>query len=317
MVMSQVHGAAGAASRRWPVAIAVGALLLGVAGSLEAQNPAPASQKPYAQKLYMMPSVTLGKYVTEGASEVRSWEVGAGSIAGDRERIFDSIRGALTQYRDFENHVGKMYPENQVEWILITDSVADTLADALRSVLLKYQEANEKEILTQGRQFYELAMMNIVGPPTRMLGFHVVLLANFAYSKADSLLAGRTQDRDGVMDGVLRSISDWGALYEQVHDNPLSVYESRLSEEDWIISRLRDKCGTNAWKLTNQYMALVGVDSTQTPPVERFAHEFHLESTKCDDKRVIYVDLPNFQEMQLYVLDQQQKKHAEEASPSP
>jgi hypothetical protein len=48
----------------------------------------------------------------------------------------------------------------------------------------------------------------------------------------------------------------------------------------------------------------VGTDSTKTPPEDRFAHEFHLSAEGCDDKRVIHIELPNFNEMQRQVMRQ-------------
>ena len=256
-------------------------------------------------KRYMMPSVTLKEFVSRGTQTIHAWRDGALPEANDRAKLYESFRQLLASYDEFQAEVGKIYPENQLEWLLITDSVADTLAHTLHGVLETYRDRNTDEILTEGRQQFEQEMNKIVGPPARVLGFHVVLLADHAYQRADELLASpNLEDKAGVYDGVLRHALDWTNLWMQVHDNPLSIYESRLKQEDWILVRIEDNCGnTGKWKITEQYMAMIGIDSTVTPPVERFAHEFRLVGQECEDERVIYIDLPNFNEMQRYVIE--------------
>lgn len=258
-------------------------------------------------KRYMMPSVTLQEFVDRGTRTCHSWKGRTLPLVGDRAKLFEAFRELLTAYDAFQSEVGKVYPENQLEWLLVTDSVADTLADVLHDVLVEYRKRNEDEILTVGRQKFEKKMMEIVGPPKRVLGFHVVLLADHAFEQADLLLAQPSlDDRAGVYDGVLRHALDWVGLWEQVHDNPLTIYESRLAQEDWILVRIEDECGnTGKWRIAEQYMAMIGIDSTVTPAVERFAHEFHLVGTECEDERVFYIDLPNFTEMQMYVIENQ------------
>ena len=145
----------------------------------------------------------------------------------------------------------------------------------------------------------ELTLMRIQGAPPRTLGFHVVMLANYVFGKADSLLAtGTTQDRVGLQDGVLRYLADWCDLYNQAHADPVAVFQSRLTQEDWLIVRLEDNCGhagSGVWKLQEQWMAVVDQDTTVTPRTQIWAHEIHLKAAKCvDDTRVIYVDLPNY-----------------------
>jgi hypothetical protein len=138
-----------------------------------------------------------------------------------------------------------------------------------------------------------------------MLGFHTIMLADYAMAKTDSLITHKvTDDLHGLADGVLRSARDWCELWRQVHHDALSTYESRLNQEDWIVARLEDNCGNRQWRITQQYMAIVGTDSTKTPPEDRYAHEFHLAADGCDDKRVIHIELPNFNAMQRQVMQE-------------
>jgi hypothetical protein len=261
---------------------------------------------------YLMPSVSLKEYVRQGSDSVRIWAAAVRPADTDRSRLYQGIAAALSQHTRFAERVSGTYPRNQPEWLLITDAVSDTLTDAVTPLVEAYEKAHPEEILTDGRQQLELALMRIAGPPPRMLGFHVVMLSNFIYSKADSLLsAGKTTDVAGVEDGVLRSIGDWCELYQQVHADPISVFESRTNQEDWIIARMEDNCGNKGggtWQLVQQWMAVVDRDSSVTPPVDLYAHEIHLKPVKCPgDTVVFFVDLPNYHQVQLEV----SKKQAE------
>jgi hypothetical protein len=262
--------------------------------------------------IYLMPSVSLKEYVRQGADSVHVWQRATRPVAADRAQLFLAIESLLRQHGRFAERVSTTYPRNQCEWLLITDAVSDTLTEALAPLLHSYHRAHPDEILSQGRQMLELALMRIAGPPPRMLGFHVVLLGNFLCSKADSLLSAQaTTDTAGLQDGVLRTLEDYCQLYEQVHADPISVFESRENEEDWIIARMEDNCGnkgSGTWQIAQQWMAVVDRDSTVTPPVDLYAHEIHLKPVKCPgDTLVIYIDLPNYHDVQLEVA----KKSAE------
>lgn len=265
------------------------------------------------QRTGIMPAVSPAQFVDRGVQSVDRWAEATASLTGNRKDMYGAIGTLLSEIETFENEVEKIYPREQLEWLLITDEVSDTVAVRLAAILEEYQEKHPDEVLTEGRQVVELALMQILGPPIRMLGFHVVMLSKFVHTQADTLLTSpqAQKDPEGVYDGVLRNIRDWCGLYEQAHFSQRSIYESRINQEDWIISRLKDNCGQSKWKITNQYMAMVGVDSTKTPPQDMFAHEFHLESTVCEgDTRVIHVNLPNFQAMQLELLDEARQKEA-------
>ena len=257
------------------------------------------------RKIGIMPKVLPHEFVQEGTNLAKQWQTEAAPLATDRVQLFRKFAEGLIEFTEFKARVASIYPVDQLEWLLITDDVADSLVASWIPVLDRYQEHNRDEVLSKGRQLFELEMMAITGPPTRMLGFHTILLADYAMSKADSLITNKvTDDVHGLADGVLRSARDWCELWHQVHSDPLSTYESRLNQEDWIVARLEDNCGNRQWRITDQYMAFVGTDSTKTPPEDRFAHEFHLSAQGCDDKRVIQIELPNFNAMQRQVMQE-------------
>jgi hypothetical protein len=95
-------------------------------------------------------------------------------------------------------------------------------------------------------------------------------------------------------------VQDWTQLYEQAHLDVTQKHASHLKHEDWVLVRLEDNCrnaGADVWQVTGFFMARVGVDSTRTPPLEQFAHEYHLVSRKCPgDDRYVYYDLPYLQD---------------------
>lgn len=283
---------------RWVVLFLIAAWSLG-GSEVRAQ-----ANQQMPRKIGIMPRVLPEEFVSRGVGMVRAWEPKAHALVRDRSAFYASIAELLAQYRAFTEEVAEIYPSEGLEWLLITDEVCDSLTAALIEPLDAYQKAHPDEVLTQGRQVFELEIMNIAGPPARVLGFHVVRLATFSQEKVTALHApGGTDDFDGLADGFLRHLRDWCYEYEQVHDSELEIYRSRLSQQDWVIVRLRDNCGnTGKWKVKNQYMAMIGVDSTKTPPEDLFAHEFELEGTGCDDKRTIRIDLPNFLAMQREVL---------------
>lgn len=252
---------------------------------------------------FQMPRVLPTQFSSLASDSLRIWERSAMTKAGNRGAFFTAVQGLFRMNTRFSDRVAKVYPRNQMEWIMITDRAADSLAVGLGPVLKAYTKANPEEVLTTGRIAFEQRMARIVGPPGRMLGFHVVMLADHALAQADTLLArGLVNDVAGVQDGVLRSLQDWVELYAQVHGDVIARHESHLNAEDWILVRLEDNCGnkgSNVWTIGEMYVAKVGVDSTRTPPEEQFAHEYTITSQKCPgDQRVVYFDMPLFQDVQ-------------------
>ncbi len=278
-------------------------VLLGVVGQSLASKED--EESPASRRRYMMPSISLAEYVASGTDSIRIWVEDNAARVGDRGAVFEGVRDLIAQHDRFKDEVTRIYPRNQLEWMLITDAVADTLINELYPVLEAYQKAHPKEELGSGRQAVELGILTgIRVPPSRMLGFIAVILAQRTYALADSIFAyGGVEDIAGVQDGVLRNIRDWGSEYMQVHSDPMSVFQCRLVQQDWIIARLEDRCGNSGggtWQLGQQWMAIVDTDSTVTPPVHRFAHEIHLKAVKCEgDDRVLWIDLPNFHEVQM------------------
>ncbi len=275
-----------------------------------------------AQERYMMPSVTLERYTRAGADSIHAWADRHAKDAADRGLLYNAIARLFRSYERFKVQVAQTYPKNQVEWLLVTDGVADTLADAITPILGDYCRSHPQEILTEGRQQVETLIAGIEGPPAGMLGFHVVILGEFIYSKADSLRrASQAPDIPGLQEGVLRSLADWVQLYHQYHSDPITVYQCRIHQGDWIIMRLEDGCGhsgAGTWKLTEQWMAVVDRDTTMTPAFETYAREYHVHPLKCPKDtttRVFYVDLPNFNEMEMEVYKRQLEGKLNPANP--
>ena len=257
-----------------------------------------AAQPQPGKTQYKMPAITPAQFARAGSDSLHLWAKAAAPAARDRARLTREVRKAIDLHTRFQDRVATIYPKDQLEWLLVTDEVADTLAASLSPLVNAYAKANPTEVLSEGRQFFELELAKIPGPPGRLHGFNLYLLANWAYVHVDSLLAFQTKDQAGLEDGALRYLREWCHLYDEVHKDPFVTYETRINQEDWVIARLKSNCGTSKWSITEQYFAIIGTDSTKTPPEERYAHEFHLKSNDCDDKRVITIELPNFAEVQ-------------------
>ncbi len=290
----------GSHCRRFVCLLGALAVLGGLTGGRTPAARAQEGETAPSRKTYRMPAVAPGQFLKGAADSTRAILRPAQARPGDRQTVFRGIRAALDQQDRLAERVAAVYPRNQMEWIVITDFAADTLATQLGPILSKYSEANPQEILTEGRQLLELEQMSMPSLPDRMLGFHISMLARFLYARHDSILAaGRTADRAGLEDGVLRSLQDWVRSFDQAHADVVEKHTSHLKHEDWVMIRLEDNCGnkgSDVWQIKNMYMAKVGVDSSSTPPLEMYAHEYHVESVKCaGDNRVVYFDLPLLQ----------------------
>ncbi len=264
---------------------------------------------------YRMPAVLPEQFASFAGDSLRAWARAAMPKVRDRAALFAAVQELLRMDARFAERVAKVYPRGQLEWITITDRAGDTLAVELAPVLAAYRKVNPEEVLTGGRIAFEDQMSQLVNPPGRMLGFHVVALANRALAQADSLLSfGGAADVAGVQDGALRALQDWVELYGQVHADVIARHESHLSAEDWVLLRLQDNCGNagpDVWRIKEMYVAKVGVDSTVTPPEEQFAHEYTLASLKCPtDTRVVYLDMPLLQAAQREIYQRTRGKEA-------
>jgi hypothetical protein len=255
-------------------------------------------------KRYRMPAIMPAQFTAFATDSVRAWARSAALRAGDRAALFAAVRDLFRMDSRFADRVAKTYPKNELEWITITDRAADSLAVRLGPVLEAYGKAYPEELLSAGRVAYEERMAQIVGPPSRMLGFHLTMLGGYAVEKADSILAaGKVADVAGVQDGVLRSLQDWYHLYDEAHRDVVERHLSQMNQEDWILVRLEDRCGNkgnNVWEMKDMFVAIVGRDSTRTPPQNIFAHQYTIVSKKCaEDERIIYLDMPLYVDAQL------------------
>jgi hypothetical protein len=271
-------------------------------GQEDAAPPAGANEEDTLSVSAMIPSVTLWHQVAAGVDSIHVWSKLNRDLPLDRARLLSSVRGLLRQNSRFEERLTRTYPRQQIEWLLVTDAVADTLTVAVGPLLERYSKAHPEEILTEGRIALETEMAQITGPPSKLLGLHFVRMANYILARSDSLVAaGRTKDMTGLQDGVLRYMADWYNLYDQVHKTAMGVFECRVVQEDWIMARLKDKCGNSGsgvWTLSGQWMAQIP-DSTTVPVTFRWAHEFKIHSAKCpEDIRSVYIDLPNYRDVQ-------------------
>jgi hypothetical protein len=210
----------------------------------------------------------------------------------DRGALADGIGRLLFWEIDYQNGPARQWSDpNTVEWLILTDDLSDTISARLHPLLKGYVEANPEEILTEGRQAFELANMTLVPPPTRMLGFHITRMGRLTFSRADTLIAiDGVTDVAGVHDGFLRLLWDWLQQYDQFHSDVVQIHMSRIVQEDWIITRLKPNCPDGKhWRVAGQYMAM---DLEET----LYKHRFILRSKECDEELTIEVPLPHFKE---------------------
>lgn len=316
---------------RWPDAALAGGigliLWLAAAPAARAQGAVPASTggDPAGPPRYRMPAVSTQQYLDQATVSFRQITQAAMPNAADRTAVAAAVRALIDRQRLFRGEVARTYPANQFEWLMITDYACDTLATALDPLLEKYSRANPGEILTEGRQILEVALLQIPHPPGRMLGLHVASMTERLLAEADTIYArGLTRDRAGVEDGILRTVQDWVRQYRSFQKTAVDRHTSQLEHEDWVVVRLEDRCGNRGdgvWQLTELFMAMVGVDSTHTPPLEKYAHELHLRSQKCEgDERIVYYDLPYLQYAMMEIGKQAREKDAQMnpgAAPAP
>jgi len=259
---------------------------------------------------FKMPRVTLEQFTSQSRDSVDAWVRRNRGAERSRDGLFEAIRSLLAQQNRFELRVAEVYPKNQFEWLMITDTAADTLVARVSPILRGYRRLNPEELLGPGRQALEARMAQIVGPPSALMGFHFLRLSNFIYAAADSLAGGPSTDVAGLRDGALRFMMDWAHLWDEAHADPIQVYGTRISQQDWIVARLEDRCGNSGrdtWNIKEQYMA-VELDTTVVPIEQHFFHELILEAAKCpDDVRDILVSLPMFRDFENEVARRQKE----------
>jgi len=250
-----------------------------------------------------------------------------GRVAGMRgqpyeaQALFLSIRDLIHWVTDHnQNTVGTRYPLEGPEGLLVTDGIADTLATRLVPVLRTYVTRVTQEDLGPGRQALEVAVANIPVPPGRFLGFHFQHMAFLYTAQVDTIISvAPPAYLPGVYDGYLRRLWDLAQLYEQVHKTAAEKYFSRVTQEDWIVQRMRcTQCGQRGFRFQDQRMGL-REDTTGTCPeilistdnsregirakfdCRAYGHVFDAVCSHCSTTVHFTVPLPFYREVQLEV----------------
>lgn len=247
-----------------------------------------------ADDLWGLPNWTEAAEMLKEATDtvdVKTKELVA--VAGDRKALVAGVADLLFWELDFQNgRAARWNDPNTVGWLVLTDDLSDTIATRLHPILGDYNRLNPDEILTEGRQAFELAHTNLVPPATRMLGFHITRMGRFTYARAESLVnqVGVT-DVAGIEDGFLRLLWDWLQQYQQFHTDVVQKHMSRVTQEDWVIARLKPLCPEGKrYRIVGQYMAM----ATES---RMYSHRFQLVSDECSGSQVtIEVPLPHFAE---------------------
>jgi hypothetical protein len=216
-----------------------------------------------ASAIEMADSLRQGQYLVDLATrQIDGRTASLMASAADRALLFREVRGLLAWEQDYASErIGPRYPLTGPQGLLVRDGVADTLVTRLHAPLQAYVQAHPEELLTAGRQAFELALSSIPMPPGRFLGFHFVQLAGLYGAQCDTILAAveRTHrgDVEGVQDGYLRQLWDMSQLYQQAHATSGEKYLCTVSQEDWMAERLVcPVCGRRGMRLTDQRMAL-------------------------------------------------------------
>lgn len=235
----------------------------------------------------------------------------------EAEVLYEEVQGLLRWHEEFDSSVvAERYRLGSPQALLIGDGVADTLATRLHDLLAAYVERHPDELLDRGREALEIALARMELPPGRLLGFHVAGMARIYGMQADTILTLPEFALPGVKDGFLRHVWDLTQVYAQVHSDVAQKYFCRLSQEDWMASRIVcGKCGHHGVSYTNQMtgiredttaVCLEAMDVTRTDPeviVQRidcrhWGHIFTATCPECGDEFKFSVPLPYYKVMQ-------------------
>ncbi|MBD3236117.1 MAG: hypothetical protein GF330_05395 [Candidatus Eisenbacteria bacterium] len=240
--------------------------------------------------------------------------VSAGPL--ERDPLYAEVRGLLHWVAEFDSTIAERYRLGSAEAILITDGIADTLATRLHDLLGQYVEAHPEEILDRGREALEIALVRMELPPGRLLGFHLLNMARLYGMQADTILSVPELALPGVKDGFLRHVWDLSQVYAQVHSDPAQNYFCRLSQEDWMASRIVcAHCGHRGVDYTNQMTGIredsteaciEAMDMTRTDPevvlqridCRHWGHIFTATCPECGEEFKFSVPLPYYRKMQ-------------------
>jgi hypothetical protein len=250
-----------------------------------------------------------------------------GRVAGMRAQPYDAptlyqhVRDLVLWVDDYDrNTVGARYPLDGPEGLLVTDGIADTLATRLIPVLRDYVTGVKDEDLGLGRQAFEVAIAGIPVPPGRFLGFHFQHMALLYTTQADTVLKmAPAEYHGGVYDGVLRRLWDVAQLYEQVHKTAAEKYFSCVTQEDWMVQRMRcAKCQHRGLRFQDQRMGLredttgackeILVSTDNSPEgikakfgCRAYGNIFDAICPECSTKVHFTVPLPYYRELQLNI----------------
>jgi len=207
----------------------------------------PADHLPHGQDL-----------VEQATYRIDSWAAETRPMAGDRERLCQAVRRLIAWEGNFaQDTIATRCPLDGSDGLLVRDGIADTIATRLGGLLDRYASLVPEEILTEGRQAFEIGAADFPVPPGRFLGFHLIHLAYMLGVQCDTIAAmqqrvGRA-DRAGMQDGYLRRLWDLSQLYDQAHRTAGEKYLCTITGEDWIAQRMAcAKCGKRGLKFYNQ-----------------------------------------------------------------
>jgi hypothetical protein len=216
-----------------------------------------------ASAIDMADSLRQGQYLVERATrQIDARTASLMAAASDRALLVREIRGLLAWEQGYANErIRPSYPLTGPQGLLVRDGIADTIATRLHAPLQAYVQSHPEELLTPGRQAFELALSSIPMPPGRFLAFHLVQLANLQGAQCDTITAAVERmhrgDIEGAQDGYLRQLWDMSQLYQQAHASSGEKYLCTVSQEDWMAERLVcPVCGHRGMRLADQRMAL-------------------------------------------------------------
>jgi len=293
---------------RWGWICLLAATVAGQAGAIH-----PLDQLHYGQDL-----------VDRGTLEIDRQMGQLRQATGDRAALYAGVRALSAWEAKFAAEtIAERYYLEGPEGLLIRDGIADTLVVRLFPVLDEYVRKHPEELLDQARQTFELVTTEVPVPPGRFLGFHFVDLSFILGAQADTIvtvLASQDPpgDPSGVQDGLLRRLWDLGQLYQQTHSTAGEKYFSCITQEDWILRRLRSqKCGERGFRFTKEFTGmkddpdprctelLYGAGRDSATVVQRiecrhWGHVFHAVCDACPEDTIRFsVPLPFYRELQI------------------
>jgi hypothetical protein len=183
-------------------------------------------------------------------------------------------------------------------WFITTDDAADTLTDRIARVIEAYTIANPDEKLGAVRAEWEKASSTLGVPRSRVYGFQVVELARRGSVVRKDLEAKYPAEIPTLRDAYIRFLWDLVQFYRQLHSTWFDRHTMRVSQEDWIIHRLKGRCENPEWRLMLSFTA-IGVDTTNMDPLnDKFMHRIVVTDPACPETVDFVVPLPHYRRME-------------------